>query len=62
MLNAPFVLKIHALFSWLFGYEEKRFDEKANVNFKIYYVADWTTNNYSTYIVQYLKELRQPYS
>ena len=26
------------------------------LNFKIYDVRDWTTNNYDTYIVQYLSE------
>ena len=28
--------------SWLFGHVEKRFDNKAMVNFKIYEVIDWT--------------------
>ena len=31
-------------------------DKKAMVNFKIYYVTDWTTNNYNTHIAQYLKK------
>ena len=29
---------------------------KANLNFKIH-VSNWETNNYNTYIVQYLKKL-----
>ena len=32
------------------------FVKKAKVNLKIYDVTDWTTNNYNTYIVQYLKK------
>ena len=30
------------------------------VNFKIYDVTEWTTNNYNTHNAQYLKKLRQP--
>ena len=29
------------------------------VNFKIYDIVDWTTNNYNTNIVQYLKKGNQ---
>ena len=25
------------------------------INFKVYYVTDWTINNYNTHIVQYIK-------
>ena len=32
------------IFVLSFGYVEKRLDEKAKVNFKIYDVLDWTTN------------------
>ena len=46
--------------SWLFGYIEKRFEVKVKVYFKIYVVTDWTTNNYVTYIVQYLKKYGKP--
>ena len=56
MLKARFVLEIFTFLSWLFGYLETRLDEKAMVNFKIYDMADWTTNNYNTYITQYLKK------
>ena len=41
-----FYLLLKALLSWLFGYVEKRRDNKAKVYFKIYDVTDWTTNNY----------------
>ena len=56
MLKALFVLEIFTFLSWLFGYVEKRLDKKAMVNFKIYDVKDWTTNNRNTYITQYLKK------
>ena len=35
---------------------KKRLDQKDKVYFKIYNVTDWATNNYNTYIVQYLKK------
>ena len=54
-LKALFVLDIFTFLSWRFGHIEKRLDKKAEVNFKIYDVTDWATNNYNTYIVQYLK-------
>ena len=56
MLKALFVLEIFTYLSWLFGYVEKGLDKKAIVNFKIYDVTDWTTNNYNTLIAQYLKK------
>ena len=56
MLKALFVLEIFTHLSYLFGYVEKRLDKKAMVNFKIYYVTEWTTNNYNTHITQYLKK------
>ena len=56
MLKVLFVLEIYTFLSWLFSSVEKRFNEKAKVNFKIYDVANWTTNNYNTYIVGYLKK------
>ena len=34
----------------------KRLDKKAKVNFKIYNVANWITNNYNTHIARYLKK------
>ena len=56
MLKALFVLGIFTLLSWHFGYVEKRLDKKAIPNFKIYDVANWRANNYSTYIAQYPKK------
>ena len=56
MLKALFVLDIFKFSSWFFGYLEKRLDKKAEVNFEIYDVADWITNNYDAYIAQYLKK------
>ena len=56
MLKPLFVLEIFKFLFWRFGYVEKRLHKKAKVNFKIYDVTDWTTNNYNTDIVQYLKK------
>ena len=44
-LTALLVLEIFTFLSWLFAYLEKRFDKKGMVNFNIYEVTDWTTNN-----------------
>ena len=38
-----------------FGFVQKQLDENALVNFNIYDVTDWTTNNSNTNIAQYLK-------
>ena len=38
------------------GHLGKRLDKKGKVNFKIYDVTDWITNNYNTYIDQYPKK------
>ena len=43
--------------SWLFGYVEKRLEKKAiMVDFKIYDVTDWISNNWNIYIVQFVKK------
>ena len=55
MLKAQFVLEIFKCLIWLFGNVEKPLDKEPKVNFKFYGVTDWTTNKYSTHIVQYLK-------
>ena len=55
MLKAFFVLEIFPFLSSLFRYIEKRIDKKAKHNLKIHDVTDNTTNNYNTYIAQYLK-------
>ena len=54
-LKALFVLEIFTFLSRLFGYVRKDLDKKDEVNFKIYDVTDWTTNDYNKHIVQYLK-------
>ena len=48
MLKALFVLEIFTCLSWL--------NKKVMLDFKIYDVADWTTNNYNTNISQYRKK------
>ena len=45
MLKTLFFLEIFTFLYSLLGYVEKRFDMKVIVNFEIYDVADWTTNN-----------------
>ena len=40
-----FVLEMFTFLSSPFGQAEKRLDEKAMVNFKIYDVTDWAVNN-----------------
>ena len=56
MWKALYVLEIFTLLSQRFGYVENRFDRKVKVNFEIYDVTDWETENYNTYIVKYLKK------
>ena len=56
IFKAFFVLKIFKLLSWLFGQVEKRADFKDKVNFHIYDVTIWETNNCDTHIAQYLKK------
>ena len=56
MLKALSNLKIFMFLIWLFGYVKKQLDKKANINFKIYDIPDWTINNYNTNIGQYLKK------
>ena len=48
-----FVLKIINFCSDFFGLAGKWFDKKAKVNFKIYDVTAWETNNYNTHIAHY---------
>ena len=56
MLKALFLLEKLTFLSLLFSYVLKRLDKKARINLKIYYVKDWTTNNYNTHNVKYLKK------
>ena len=39
----------------IFGHVRKRLDKKAKVNFKIYGVINWETNNCNSHVAQYLK-------
>ena len=49
MLKTLFVLEIFTFLSLLFGYVEKQLDKKAMVNFKIFDVTEWETNNNNIY-------------
>ena len=42
MLKSLFVLEMFSFLFWVFGYVEKRLDEKAMVYVKIYDVTGWT--------------------
>ena len=59
--KALFVLKILTFLSWLFVHAAKRLNYKDKVNFKIYDVTAWLTDNCDTHIPQYLevKTIRQ---
>ena len=56
--KAIFVLKIFKYLSWCFRLCRKKL-KKAKVNFKIYGVTTWETNNCNTFMAQYLKKQRQ---
>ena len=56
ILKALFVLDIFTFLSWLFGYVDKQLDKTAMVNFTIYDITDWATNNNNTLITQYPKK------
>ena len=56
LLKALSILEIFTFSFWLFGYVEKRLDNKVMVNFNIYDVTHWTKNHYNTHITQYLKK------
>ena len=55
MLKALFILKTFNFCPDFFGHVGKRRDKKAKINFKIYNVTDWETNNYNTRINKCLK-------
>ena len=57
MFKALSALEIFKFLSRRFVYVGKRYDKKVLVNFKIYDVTDWITDNYNTHIIQYLKNL-----
>ena len=54
ILKALFIVKMFKFLSSLFNHAKKQLDWKYNVNFKIYDVTTWLTNNYNTHIAQYL--------
>ena len=56
ILKAVFVLKIFKILLCCFGHIKKWLDWKDKVNFKIYYITAWLTNNCNTHIAQYLKK------
>ena len=56
ILNGLLVLKTFKFLSSLFGYAEKRLDSKDKINFKIYDILIWLTNNSNANIDQYLKK------
>ena len=51
-----FTLKVIFIFKILKYHVEKLLDEKAKINFKIYDVMNWETNNYNKNIALYLKK------
>ena len=55
MLETLSILEILTFSSWPFGYVEKGLDNKTIVNFNIFDLKDWTTNNYNTHNTQYLQ-------
>ena len=48
-IKALYVLKIFRFLSWIFGQVEKLFDQKDQVDLKIYDVTTRETNNYNTH-------------
>ena len=56
MLKARFVLKVIILESYRFGYVQKQFAKKVNVNFKVYDVTARAKNNLNTHIAKHLKK------
>ena len=47
------------LCSDFFGHAGKLLDEKAKVNFKIFDITSWETNNYNIHNAEYLKTQRE---
>ena len=58
--KALFILKVFEFLSLLFGHVAKWLNQKGKVNFKIYDVTTWLTNNCNTHIAQYLMKEKQP--
>ena len=51
-LKSLFVLKTLKYLCQVFGHVQTRTDQKAKINFKIYDVINWETNNYNIEITQ----------
>ena len=56
LLEALSVLQLLKFLSRLFDDAAKKLDNKAKVNFKVYDIATWETNNCNSYIAQNLKK------
>ena len=54
MLKAFSILRYLSFVTDFFDYVQKQLDKEAKVNFKIYDVTYWTTNNYNPHIPQYI--------
>ena len=48
--------KIFKFLYWLFGHAAKQLDKKDKVNFKLYDVTAWLTNNRTTHIAQFVEK------
>ena len=55
-LKTLVVFEVFKLTSEQFWSRRKRLGKKAKVNFKMYDVINWKTNNNNTHIAQYLKK------
>ena len=55
-LKALFVIRVFNFLSWRFGYAENRRDWRDTVNFKIYDVTAWKTDNCNAHVTQYLEK------
>ena len=53
------ILKIFKFLPQQFSHVEKWLGQKDKVNFKIYDITTWETNNCNTHITQYLKKEKQ---
>ena len=55
------LLFLRYLYFWtdFFGNVGKRLEKEAKIDFKIYDVKDWETNNCNTHFAKYLKKSRQ---
>ena len=56
LLEALSVLQLLKFLSRLFDDAAKKLDNKAKVNFKVYDIATWETNNCNSHIAQNLKK------